>query len=268
VVGHHAFGSIAVILVALFLGLYLMRTNYAFFVVAITVVVSQLYIQLGEFSNSLLLVRLEETALGGAVTVVVIMVVFPLRTRRVLRVARHEYVQSVDRMVQLAEDRLLGREHHINQSMRSEARVLDASYQTIVATAQPLRRNIFGSFDERTGEVLRLAAASRNYTRNLVMDVEAAVALDSSFGSDIEQACATLRRSLDIVARTLNGRRNETYIRSSALFDRTDRALEQPTVSTNGDLHVIRDLKLIDGAMAFMATLMGLAVTDYDTCVR
>jgi hypothetical protein len=183
-------------------------------------------------------------------------------------VALREYVQSVDRMVQLAQDRLLGREHHINQSMRSEARALDASYQTIVATAQPLRRNIFGSFDERTGEALRLATASRHYARNLVTDVEAAGALDSGFDPDIEQACATLRRSLGVVTRTLNGRRNETYIRSSALFDRTDRALEQPTLSTDGGLHVIRDLKLIDGAMAFMATLMGLAVTDYDTCAR
>ena len=67
-VGHHTYWSIAVILVALFFGLYLMRINYAFMVVGITVMVSQLYVQLGEFSNSLLLVRLEETGVAESTT--------------------------------------------------------------------------------------------------------------------------------------------------------------------------------------------------------
>jgi uncharacterized membrane protein YccC len=56
-----------VILVALFIGFYLQRINYAFMVIAITVMVSQLYVQLGEFSNVLLLLRLEKTALGAAI---------------------------------------------------------------------------------------------------------------------------------------------------------------------------------------------------------
>ncbi len=65
-IGHDTDWSLAVILVALFFGFYLIRVNYAFMVVGITVMVSQLYVQLGEFSNSLLLLRLEETALGAA----------------------------------------------------------------------------------------------------------------------------------------------------------------------------------------------------------
>ena len=86
-VGHHTLWSIALVLVSLFLGLYLFRVSYAFFAVAITVTVSQLYQQLGEFTNSLLLVRLEETALGAAVAILVVMLVLPLHTRQVLRVA-------------------------------------------------------------------------------------------------------------------------------------------------------------------------------------
>ncbi len=86
-VGHHASWSIAIVLVSLFLGLYLFRISYAFLAVAITVTVSQLYQQLGEFTNSLLVVRLEETALGSAVAIVVVMLVLPLHTRQVLRVA-------------------------------------------------------------------------------------------------------------------------------------------------------------------------------------
>ena len=50
------------ILVALFFGFYLLRVNYAFMVIAITVMVSQLYMELDEFSNSLLWLRLEGPA--------------------------------------------------------------------------------------------------------------------------------------------------------------------------------------------------------------
>jgi uncharacterized membrane protein YccC len=54
-IGHHTYWSITVILAALFLGIYLLRINYAFMAIAITVLVSQLYVQLNEFSNALLL---------------------------------------------------------------------------------------------------------------------------------------------------------------------------------------------------------------------
>ena len=59
-VGHNSYGSVAVILVALFFGFYLLRVNYAFMVIAVTVMVSQLYLELDEFSNSLLWLRLED----------------------------------------------------------------------------------------------------------------------------------------------------------------------------------------------------------------
>jgi uncharacterized membrane protein YccC len=67
-------------------------------VLGVTVTVSQLYEQLGEFSNSLLLVRLEETALGAAVAMAVVTLVLPLRTRRVLRIALRDLVRAVGRL--------------------------------------------------------------------------------------------------------------------------------------------------------------------------
>jgi hypothetical protein len=49
-VGHHTYWSIAVIPVTLFFGFYLIPINYALMVVAITVMVSQLHVQLGEYN--------------------------------------------------------------------------------------------------------------------------------------------------------------------------------------------------------------------------
>jgi uncharacterized membrane protein YccC len=265
VVGHHTYWSIAVILVSLFLGLYLMRINYAFMVVGITVMVSQLYVQLGEFSNSLLVLRLEETALGAGVAIVVVMVVFPLRTRRVLRIAFREHVQAVGVLVDHASSHLMGGEVPTDTTLRADARAADASYQTLVETAQPLRRNLFGSLDEETGRAMRLAFASRNYGRNLIADVEAAGPLDPEICRDIEQASSTLHQSLDVVARAVTGPRDGVYTRSSALFDRAERQLEERSHGIEGGQLAIRDLKLIDGAMAGMADVMGLGLTDYDT---
>ena len=169
-VGHHTLWSIAIVLVSLFLGLYLFRISYAFLAIAITVTVSQLYQQLGEFTNSLLLVRLEETALGAAVAIVVVMLVLPLHTRQVLRVALREHVEAVGRLVDHASARLQGREDGIDSTLRSDARAVDAAYQAVVATAQPVRRSVWGSADEDIVRALRLTSASRNYSRNLVVD--------------------------------------------------------------------------------------------------
>jgi uncharacterized membrane protein YccC len=257
-----------VIRLSLFFGFYLMRINYAFMVVGITVTVSQLYVQLGEFSNSLLGLRLAETAIGATVAIIVVTLVLPLRTRRVLRVALREHVHAVAALTHHATCRLLG-EDCSPTTLRADARAVDASHQALEATAQPLRRNLFGRFDEDTGQVMRLAAASRHYSRNLVNDVEGVKPLDADMRLDIARAVATLQTSLDILADALTGT-NPTatppdYTRSSALFDRTERRLEEGSARLDDGQLAIRDLSLIDGAMATLAELAGLLVTDFDT---
>jgi uncharacterized membrane protein YgaE (UPF0421/DUF939 family) len=264
-IGHHTLWSIATVLVSLFLGLYLIRISYAFQAIAITVSVSQLYQQLGEFTNSLLLVRLEETALGAAVAIIVVMLVLPLRTRQVLRVALRDHVEAVGRLVDHASARLAGQVDGINSTLRSDARAVDAAYQAVVATAQPVQRTVWGSADEDTVRVLRLTSASRNYSRNLVVDTEGSGRTGVATVVDMARASQTLHQSIEVVARALTGPRNGTYIRSSSLFDRAERSLEvwpHPSAHTE---FALRDFQLLDGTMAHMAELMGLGITDYDT---
>jgi uncharacterized membrane protein YccC len=257
--------SIAVILVSLFLGLYLFRISYAFMAVAITVTVSQLYQQLGEFTNSLLLVRLEETALGAAVAIVVVMLVLPLHTRQVLRVALREHVEAVGRLVDHASARLAGREDGIDSTLRSDARAVDAAYQAVVATAQPIRRTVLGGDDEDTLRALRLTSASRNYSRNLVVDTGTSSRSGVATNIDIDRAGATLHHSIEVLAQALTGPRDGTYTRSSALFDLAQRDLDDTQHGSGSLEFALRDLMLLDGTMAHMAELMALRITDYDT---
>jgi uncharacterized membrane protein YccC len=76
-IGPHAAWMIVVILASVLLGLYLQRASYAFLVIGITVTVSQLYTELGNFSRALLVQRLEETAIGTAVAAAVVVAVLP-----------------------------------------------------------------------------------------------------------------------------------------------------------------------------------------------
>jgi uncharacterized membrane protein YccC len=266
-VGHNPYWSIVVILTSLFFGFYLLRINYAFMVLGTTVAVSQLYAQLNEFSNSLLVLRLEETALGAGVAMAVVILVFPLRTRRVLHVALRQFVQAVGRLADHASDRLLGEDHDSGTTLRSDARAVDAAYQALTATAEPVGRNLLGGPDEDISQALKLASAARNYSRDLVADTERAGLPDAGTRLDVELASVTLGRSLDAIADALTGPRPKdgAYIRSSALFDQAERRIEQASAIVSPTRLAIRDLVLIDGTFAQMAEALGLPIAEYDT---
>jgi hypothetical protein len=258
-VGHDTYSSIALVLFALFIGFYLMRINYVFLVIAITVMVSMLYVQLDEFSDSLLLLRLEETALGAAVAVAVSLRVLPLRTRRVLRIALRVHVQEIRRLVAHVTGHIDQADTHINTVLRADARRIDASYQTIVATAQPLRRNLFGGVDAPTAGMIRLASASRHYGRNLVLDIATLPALDAQIRADLAVAGAALLNSLDAISDALTGPTHGTYTAAASWYDRAESRLEaQPGTAR----FWLRDLKLIDEAMARIAQTLGMTLEE------
>src|ERR1700691_5393730 len=107
-IGMHAAWTMAVILVSVLLGLYLQRADYAFLVIGITVMVSQLYEESGDFSSSLLLQRLEETTVGAGVAAAVVLVVLPLRASRVARVALLSYLSALASLLRDAQGALGG----------------------------------------------------------------------------------------------------------------------------------------------------------------
>lgn len=89
--------------------------------------------------------------------------------------------------------------------------------------------------------------------------------LDIETSQEIANASETLHHSMDTVAEAINGPRDATYTRSAALFDRVGRRFEESTPALDARQLAIRDLTLIDGAMARLAEAMGLRITDYDT---
>lgn len=137
VVSHRDGWAIAVVLIALTLGHYFLRVNYLFMILGVTVAVSQLYEQLGEFSNHLLAVRLEETAIGAAAAIIVVLLVVPLQTRRVLQAAAEQHEAATAAVSEHAADH--AHDQGSDAELRNAVRALDVAHQTMLATARPLR---------------------------------------------------------------------------------------------------------------------------------
>lgn len=269
-VGQRTDLAITVILVSMFLGLYLMRINYAFMVVGVTIMVAQLYVQLDEFSNSLLVLRLEETAIGAAVAAVTVLLVFPLHTGRVARVAVRNYLRALEDVVALGVARMTrppgSADAGGDLELRPLVRRLDMAYQTLVATMTPLRLSMARSADAGGRHFLQHAAASRHYARNLLIDTGGRLDLPYESSEPLAAAGQRLTASLDELAESLHDHEPSarTYVRSASLFDVVATGLPDSTYTAPAQL-ALRDFQLIDAAMAALADSEGLSVVALDT---
>lgn len=93
--GGHTAAVLAVIVVSLMLSLYLAALSYAYTAFFTTTAVVQLYSLLHELSLHLLVLRLEETALGAAIGVLVALLVLRTDTRDTVEAARGRYFDAV-----------------------------------------------------------------------------------------------------------------------------------------------------------------------------
>lgn len=273
-VGTHSLWSLVVVVVSSWLGMYLFRVNYAFMAMAVTVSLSQAYLSLGEFSGGLLVERLAETAVGAGAAIVAVLVVVPLHTRRVLDVAAADLVDAVASLADGAAAMLAspgggaagaappdGRP----LDLRAAGRRVDAAYQALVATAQPLRMVSWADSQDRVARLTAAAAAARHYSRNMVFDADGA----RPAGVDPD-ALAHARSILAASAGALSARLRGTpaapvYTRAGALFGAAERALATDDAPPSPTLLVLRDLALVDGTLARIATRHGMAVRTLDT---
>ncbi|PRZ44281.1 fusaric acid resistance family protein [Antricoccus suffuscus] len=269
-VRNHTSLGIVVILGAVFLGMYLMRISYMFMVIGITVMVSLLYVQLNEFSDSLLVLRLEETAIGGAVAIITVLCVFPLRTGRVLRVAAREYISALSSVATASARLLIDPAHAVD--LRPAARQVDAAYQALDTTVRAIRLPFWSpQGDGKITELVQIAAATRNYALELVSEAAHVQPVECA-RTQLEDAIGTFETSLSAVVVKLGGEAegdNEgegdgVYIRSASLFDQVMTSIPEHFESGPGR-RILRDLVLIDSAMASIAETAGMTVRALDT---
>ncbi len=260
---HAAAWTIVAILASVLLGLYLQRADYAFLVIAITVTVSQLYVEIGDFSNSLLLARLEETAIGAAVAAVVVLAVLPLHASRVARVALRDYLAAMASLLRHTCAALGGAEDAA--LLQGDTRTLNTAYWALASTIQSMRRIQPGGQSQRAGTAMAAATAARHYAVNLVRDIPPTVVPDADTAALLDRGCHTLQASLTSLQSAVAGPHRGTYTRSASLFDLIGRRLAAPGRDAGNGHLALRDLRLIDGALAELAGALGMDIASYDT---
>ncbi|SHG81412.1 Fusaric acid resistance protein-like [Jatrophihabitans endophyticus] len=254
--GGNVAAALPVVLVVLFLGIYLIRTNYTFMVVGVTMMLSLLYYQLGEFSWDLLVLRLAETAVGVGAVVLTVLVVFPLRPQRVIAAGVLLWFRALATLLDHSLDRLLGGE---TRPLRSDIRALDASWAALEAAAEPLRRATFGRNSTQLAEIRAVSSAARFYARSLG---DAVAELADPHLPALRPAARDLRGSVAAIDTRLESGTHGTYVRAAALVERAAREL--PADAELAHL-ALRDLTLLDGALARFAAALDMQVRDHDT---
>jgi fusaric acid resistance family protein len=193
----HAVGpstwSIAVILTAMAFGVYFMPVSSGLLVIGFTVMVSMLYVDLGEFSNGLLLDRLELTAIGAAIAALAALVIFPLRTGRVVRQAALRYLDALLALVEGLSDAVRtasgGGRPAAASTSTAAARHVDDTLQQLLVTARPLTRGPFGR--DGLEHSLQGFVLSAYFARTLAAGSGAVTALGETERAQLATALAT-----------------------------------------------------------------------------
>ena len=104
--------AVLTLLGCIFLAFYVQELSYTAMIFFITVMLGELYTLLHTFSDQVLLIRLEETAVGALIGVGVSLLVLPAGTRATLRVARRTFLASLADLLDACADRLDGAPAH------------------------------------------------------------------------------------------------------------------------------------------------------------
>ena len=155
---------------------------------------------------------------------------------------------------------------------------MDVAYQALVATVRPMRTPLFGSLAARVAGFMATAVAARHYARNLLLDASTRYAdLDARAADDLAAARRQLADSVGAITAALApgagddagdggagaGRPAVRALRVAVRADRGRAARRSPSSAARS--LALRDLQLLDGALAEAARWAGVPVTDLDT---
>jgi uncharacterized membrane protein YccC len=257
--------QVVVILAAMFLGMYLSQVNYTFTTIGITVMVSQIYVELGEFSTSLMVLRLEETAIGGGIVVATALLVLPLRTCRVARIAARQQLEALSDLAGRCLDRLAdpGASGGSDLELRAAARRADAAQQALAAAVRPLA----GRSASRAAGLTAIMAAATSHTRTVILDIGRGSGLGPGAAAELELARRQLTDSVAAISAAMypvGSGGTGSYVRSASLFEDVSDMLPRQHFPSHPQL-ALHELQQLDGALAEAARWAGVRVTDLDT---
>ncbi|SDX50259.1 Uncharacterized membrane protein YccC [Modestobacter sp. DSM 44400] len=261
-VGGNTVAALVLIVLSVFLGFYLMRISSGWMIFFITAMLALLYGLLGQFSVELLLVRLEETAAGAAIGVLVSFLVFPSSTRGAVRRGAGEFLTDLGELLEHLTTTLTG-QRTTGSSAQAEASALRESFDSLKSTAKPLTEGLAG-LANRSGyrRTLRVLGACEHHARVLARVADTAAgsaAADPDLCRALGSAVQGVRDNVDTVARAVDeGLAGVLVHPADAALDALDRNVDTARESDRHGLAAIgRQLRAIDQAVCGLATDRG-----------
>jgi fusaric acid resistance family protein len=111
--------SLAAIFVCLFCAFYFMTVTYSLMTFWITTMLALLYGLLGEFSFGVLMLRIEETAIGAVIGVTVAILVLPTNTRTAIRNDTRAFLKALSALIEISTATMFGEDETVSPNRAS-----------------------------------------------------------------------------------------------------------------------------------------------------
>ncbi|MET8565707.1 FUSC family protein [Streptomyces flaveolus] len=259
-VGHHTWTAFALVLLFIFAMFYTAPLSYTLMSFFVTAMLGLLYTLLNTYSMSVLVLRIEETALGAACGVIAAAVVLPVHTDR----RTNELLVAVlDRLADVtrgAVDQLSG---GVGGDLVEQARELDQALADLRAATQPLTHPITPLRSRRNTAryVVALLETCAYHGRSLAATAEL-LPTHPSIAADprLRGACRRIVHNIEAIAAHVTDPRSPAQIEtgSSIASMLEPGTLRTPRYGRVTD-RVLRHLQRLDEAVSGLARPLGVA---------
>jgi uncharacterized membrane protein YccC len=218
--------SLVMIFVCLFCAFYFMKLTYSLMTFWITTMLALLYGLLGEFSFRLLLLRIEETAIGAVIGVTAAMLVLPINTRTKVRADARTFFLTLSDLIETSVASLFGGD--VATSPTETARQLDRNLAQFRTSAKPLTAGVGGLAGRRTmRHGLRMLAASDRYARVLARSSDPYHDASPRLVDAVKSAAEQIRSNIDVLVTALEFDHPETVFPSTDSIDAAESIARQ-----------------------------------------
>ncbi|WP_068177512.1 FUSC family protein [Mycobacterium sp. UM_CSW] len=256
--------SLVAIFVCLFCAFYFMTVTYSLMTFWITTTLALLYGLMGQFSFGVLMLRIEETAIGAVIGVAVAILVLPTHTRTTIRTDSRAFLTALSALIEISTATMFGGDETVSPT--EQARQLDRALQQFRVSAKPLLAGVAGLAGRRSiRRALRIFAACDRHGRSLARSAEQYQDPigSESLATDFMAAAAQTRSNIDALCAAIDGAEGVTVNSATDDLD----AAETAARHQDGDgelgadarrfLTAVHALRQIDRAIITGATNLG-----------
>lgn len=257
--------ALVAIFVCLFCAFYFMTVTYSLMTFWITTMLALLYGLLGQFSFGVLMLRIEETAIGAVIGVTVAILVLPTNTRTTIRNDTRAFLTALSALIEISTATMFCEEE--TASPTEQARELDRALQQFRISAKPLLAGVAGLAGRRNiRRGLRIFAACDRYGRSLARSAEQfrdAAGCSPELADAFKSAAAQTQRNIEALIAAIGGVHAPTIVSVTDDLDSAETLARHqdgggaPRPDTRRFLTAVHALRQIERAIITAATNLG-----------